>query len=75
MLLTVFFELYKIFIRLHRCNLIVLAKNLFEKSGNMSNILLKFFQNKLQMLQDIVLSFVAEVNLQILPTFKKKSAR
>ena len=42
MRLTVFFKLYKICIRLHRCNLKILANNRFEKSAiivKFSNIL------------------------------------
>ena len=49
MRLTAFFKLYKIFILLHRCNLKILAKNLFEKSA----IFVKIRQFFFQMLQNL----------------------
>merc|ERR1711937_550348 len=46
---TAFFNLYKICILLHRCNLKIFAKNRFEKTA----IFVKFQQKKLQMSQNL----------------------
>ena len=40
MRLTAFFKLYKICILLHRCNLKILAKNRFNKSNQINNLII-----------------------------------
>ena len=44
MRLTAFVKLYKICILLHRCNLKIVAKNRFAKSGNLNFVKIKIQQ-------------------------------
>ena len=60
---TAFFKLYKMCKLLHRCDLKILAKNLFEKSAIFHIIFVKIQQTFLQMLQN--LQKIAKVNFKI----------
>jgi hypothetical protein len=64
MRLTAFFELYKICILLHRCNLKIFAKNRFEKSAIFCENSAKIVQMSqvLQILQDLKFCQISKIS-------------